>query len=172
MYQLFLSKALKRICLSTEYWELLLHYEMNSLFSPFQSPENMWQIVQKKENEKISKMFHLTITGMKQHKIKMNCNMIISPWKSYRSIPGSRLWDHTMLPMERILTLNKWSYIFKLHHFCGFSPVRFPLWWALILSSIHYLVNSNNLDNHSQITLSSLNSITSYDLKWIWRKFF
>ena len=68
MYPLFLSKALKRICLSTEYWELLLHYEMNSLFSPFQSPENMWQIVQKKENEKISKMFHLTITGMKWHK--------------------------------------------------------------------------------------------------------
>ena len=70
MYPLFLSKALKRICLSTEYWELLLHYEMNSLFSPFQSPENMWQIVQKKENEKISKMFHLTITGMKWHKIE------------------------------------------------------------------------------------------------------
>ena len=102
----------------------------------------------------------------------VNCNMIISPWKSYRFIPGSRLWDHTMLHMERILTLNKWSYIFKLHHFCGFSPIRFPLWWALILSSIHYLVNSNNLDNHSQITLSSLNSITSYDLKWIWRKLF
>ena len=102
----------------------------------------------------------------------MNCNMIISPWKSYRSIPGSRLWDHTMLPMERILTLNKWSYIFKLHHFCGFSPVRFPLWWALILSSIHYLVNSNNLDNHSQITLSSLNSITSYDFKMNMKKIF
>ena len=70
MYPLFLSKALKRICLSTEYWELLLHYEMNSLFSPFQSPENIWQIVQKKKNEKISKMFHLTITGMKWHKIE------------------------------------------------------------------------------------------------------
>ena len=69
MYLLSFSKALKGIRLSTEYQELLLHYEMNSLFSPFQSPENMWQIVQKKENEKISKMFHLTITGMKWHKI-------------------------------------------------------------------------------------------------------
>ena len=58
MYPLFLIKALKGIRLSTEYQELLLPYEMNSLFSPFQIPENMWQVVQKKENEKISKMFH------------------------------------------------------------------------------------------------------------------
>ena len=69
MYPLFLGKALKGIRLSTEYQELLLYYEMNALFSPFQSPENMSQIVQKKENEKISKMFHLTITGIKRHKI-------------------------------------------------------------------------------------------------------
>ena len=69
MYPLSFSKALKGIRLSTEYQELLLHYEMNALFSPFQSPENMSQIVQKKENEKISKIFHLTITGMKWHDI-------------------------------------------------------------------------------------------------------
>ena len=131
----------------------------------------MWQIVQMKREWENLKNVSFKITGMKWHRLTMNCNMIISPQSTYHFIPGSRLWDHTMLSMARILTLNKWSYIFKLHCFCEFSPIRFPLWWALILSSIHYSVNSNNLDNLSQITLSSWNSITSYDFYWLWRKF-
>ena len=98
-------------------------------------------------------------------RLVINYNMIISPQNSYRFIPGSRLWDHTMSTMERILTLNKWSYIFKLHLFHGFSATRIKLRWALILSWIHFSVNTNNLKIQNQITLSLLISITSNDLK-------
>ena len=97
--------------------------------------------------------------------------MIISPRNSYHSFSGSRLWDHTMSTMEKILTLNKWSYIFKLHCFCGVSPLRTKLWWAPILQSIHYSVNTNNLNTHNQRTLLSLNSITSCWLYKIVRQF-
>ena len=90
--------------------------------------------------------------------------MIISLQISYRSFSGSRLWDHTMSTMEKILTLNKWSYIFKLHCFYAFSPIRIKLWWAPILQSIHYSVNTNDLNTHNQRSFLSSLSITSYHL--------
>ena len=97
--------------------------------------------------------------------------MIISLQNSYHSFSGSRLWDHTMSTMEKILTLNKWSYICKLQWFCAFSPISIKLWWAPILQSIHYSVNTNNLNTHNQRSFLSSLSITSYHLYQIIRLF-